>query len=253
MMPSAADDTFTRWMAVLESRHLAELDRRAVARALRALSSTYVERRDRLAEGAALDGAGKRAAFALYYGPRHFQLVQGIVRALPGALAPMRTLLDLGCGTGVAGTAWATACAPPPAAVTGLDVHPWAIGEAAATYRHFGLTHDVGRVPAARARFTKRDAVVAAFVINELDDAARAQLLPRLLDAHRAGTRVLVVEPLARRATPWWRAWSEAVTAAGGRDDEWRLDVEPPHLVQQLGLAAGLDTTTLAARTLFLA
>lgn len=252
MTTPAADDLFLRWMTALESRHLAELDRRAVARALRALSSTYVERRDRLAAGAALDGAGKRAAFALYYGPRHFQLLQGIVRALPGALAPMRTLLDLGCGTGVAGAAWGTACAAPAPLVTGLDVHPWATGEAAFTYRHFGLAHDVGRVPAARARLARLDGVVAAFVVNELDDAARATLLPRLIDAHRTGTRVLVVEPLARRATPWWRTWSQAVTAAGGRDDEWRLDVGPPPLVQQLGLAAGLDTTALAARTLYL-
>ena len=49
---------------------------------LRALSATYVERRDRLREGAALAGAGKRAAFALFYGPLHYLLVRDIVRSL---------------------------------------------------------------------------------------------------------------------------------------------------------------------------
>jgi hypothetical protein len=52
-------------MADLEARHLADLEFREVSKALRALSSTYVERRDRLAAGAALGTAGKRAAFAL--------------------------------------------------------------------------------------------------------------------------------------------------------------------------------------------
>lgn len=57
----------------LEQRHLADLRFSDVTRALRALSSAYVERRETaLAGGAALDGAGKRAAFALYYGPIHF-------------------------------------------------------------------------------------------------------------------------------------------------------------------------------------
>ena len=35
-----------------------------------------------MAGGAAFDGAGKRAAFALYYGPMHFLLVREIVRGL---------------------------------------------------------------------------------------------------------------------------------------------------------------------------
>ena len=50
----------------LEARHLSELTFAEVRRGLQALSSLYVERRERLADGAALDGAGKRAAFALY-------------------------------------------------------------------------------------------------------------------------------------------------------------------------------------------
>src|SRR5215471_11041261 len=94
------------WLAALEARHLADLTFPEVSRSLRALSATYVERRDRLREGAALAGAGKRAAFALFYGPIHYLLIERIVRQLPGATVGAAQLVDLGCGTGAAGAAW---------------------------------------------------------------------------------------------------------------------------------------------------
>src|SRR5580693_6955912 len=96
------DERFDRWVGGLEARHLANLTFPEVSRALRALSSAYVERRHRLLEGAALAGAGKRAAFALFYGPLHYLLLREIVRVLPGATASAATLIDLGCGTGAA-------------------------------------------------------------------------------------------------------------------------------------------------------
>ena len=128
---NAHDDAFARWLAALEATHFAQLTFPEVSRALRALSSTYVERREKLAEGAALSGAGKRAAFALFYGPLHYLLVTHIVQALPEATENIPSLLDLGCGTGASGAAWAAACAKRPR-VTGIDRHPWALGEAAA-------------------------------------------------------------------------------------------------------------------------
>jgi len=88
------------WLAALEARHLADLTFSEVSRSLRALSATYVERRDRLREGAALSGAGKRAAFALFYGPIHYLLIERIVQQVPGATAGAAQLIDLGCGTG---------------------------------------------------------------------------------------------------------------------------------------------------------
>ena len=238
-------------MDELEARHLADLRFADVSRALRALSSTYVERRERLQSRGSLDSAGKRAAFALYYGPRHLQLVRGIVEALPGASEPCRTLLDLGCGTGVAGAAWASAITPAPA-VTGLDVHPWALSEAIATYRAFGLPGEVGRVPAGRARFERVDAAIASYVVNELDPPEREALRTRLIEAASRGTRVLVIEPLALRFSPWWPDWAAAFTEAGGRADEWRLAVTVPPLVRKLGEAAGLDAGELTGRSLWL-
>src|SRR5687768_1764006 len=99
--------SFDNWIHDRETRHLADLQFNEVSRALRALSSAYVERRHRLKEGAALSGAGKRAAFALFYGPLHFLIVREIVSAVGAAGRPIRSLHDLGCGTGAAGAAWA--------------------------------------------------------------------------------------------------------------------------------------------------
>src|SRR5258705_13345912 len=123
-------------MRALEARHLAELQFAEVSRALRALSSAYVERRTRLREGVALSGAGKRAAFALFYGPLHFLIVQHIVRALGAdeiGLKPDTTIVDLGCGTGAAGAAWGAESSRT-THVIGIDLHPWATAEAAETY-----------------------------------------------------------------------------------------------------------------------
>src|ERR1700710_648880 len=80
-----SDDAVSRWIAALEAKHFAELTFPEVSRALRALSSTYVERRKKLAQGAALSGSGKRAAFALFYGPLHHLLIAHIASQLPGA------------------------------------------------------------------------------------------------------------------------------------------------------------------------
>ena len=86
-------------MEALEARHLAELRFAEVTRALRALSSAYVERRHTGAARGALDSAGKRAAFAMYYGPLHILLIQHIVGAL-GISPEPGVVVDLGCGNG---------------------------------------------------------------------------------------------------------------------------------------------------------
>src|SRR6266571_3072365 len=119
------DSRFDRWLAALEARHLADLTFPEVSRALRALSSAYVERRGRLATGAALDGAGKRAAFALFYGPLHFITVREAVKALGAHRPPPARILDLGCGTGAAGAAWAVSAGGTPF-VEGVDQSAWA-------------------------------------------------------------------------------------------------------------------------------
>lgn len=248
----AATASFERWMGALETRHLADLRFAEVARALRALSSDYVERRATLAAGTALGGAGKRAAFALFYGPLHFLTVSRILEAV--VPPDVERVVDLGCGTGAAGSAWALACQPDRRpALLGLDRHPWAVAETAWTYRTLGLQGRALRKDIVRGALPGQGSgVVAAYTINEIDDGLRRQLLSHLLDTAARGTRMLVVEPISGRVTPWWREWSGAVERAGGRADQWRFEADLPELVARLDRAAGLDHRELTAKSLLL-
>jgi hypothetical protein len=269
------------WLQALEARHLADLTFSEVSRALRALSSAYVERRARLSSGAALSGAGKRAAFALFYGPLHYLLVQHIVTALGAARDRTSTLVDLGCGTGAAGAACAASLAVPPPLV-GVDRHPWVLAEAAWTYALFGLkartlqgdiagiewpgsprrksvapglTRLAGRtpgIPGALKEGTTTAMFVAAFTLNELADAERDAVMQRLLARSRGGDSVLVVEPLAGSVAPWWNRWRDVFERAGGRGDEWRVRARLPAIVAKLDRAAGLDHRELTGRSLWL-
>jgi len=240
------------WVAALEAKHLADLTFAEVSRSLRALSSTYVAHRQKLAEGAALSGRGKRAAFALFYGPLHYLIVAHIVRELWHATPRVSTLIDLGCGTGAAGAAWATAVTSAPR-IIGIDIHPWAIREASETYRAFGLRAAVRQGDIAATRLpTDRAALVAAFTFNEMPDAAREIMLPKLLERRIRGDRILIVEPLAGGVARWWNRWRTAVERAGGRGDEWRFRAELPAIVAKLDRAAALDHRELTARSLFL-
>ena len=206
-----------------------------------------------MAEGAALSGAGKRAAFALFYGPLHYLLVREIVRALPEATVGSPTLVDLGCGTGASGAAWAHACSRRPQ-VVGIDRHRWVLGEAARTYRAFGLTARTRQDDVVSARLPKPPVLMlAAFTLNELHDAPREALLQRLVERASRGDHVLIVEPLARLVARWWSKWRDIFAKAGGRGDEWRVRVELPAIVAKLDRAAGLDHRELTGRSLWLA
>jgi hypothetical protein len=246
-------DPFPAHYAALEARHLSALRFAEVRRALQALSSLYVERRERMAQGGVFEGAGKRAAFALYYGPLHFLLVREIARALGPTLGPARRILDLGCGTGTAGAAWAMEQTPR-ATVEGIDASGWAVAEARWTLRQLGLRGEIHRHDAAGGAWPEGPAgILAAFTVNELAEPARTRLLSRLLGAARAGSSVLVVEPIARRMSPWWPEWSAAFRAAGGREDEWRFRPALPPSLALLAKAAGLDARELTGRSLAIA
>ena len=249
---SSQNDPFTGWLAALEKRHLANFRVAEVTRALRALSSAYVQRRQRLAAGAALDSAGKRAAFALFYGPLHLLTIAHIIESI-GAQSPTPTdIVDLGCGTGVAGAAWAL-CAGGTPRISGLDRHPWAVEESRWTYQQFGLRgqvriSDLRRPPA----LGPRAAAVAAYTMNELAVERRQMLESHLLAAAGRGTRVLVVEPIARGVAPWWDETAARVKALGGRADEWRFPAVLPPLIGLLDKSAGLHHQELTARSLYL-
>lgn len=241
---------FLAWLAALERRHLADLRIPEVTRALRALSSAYVERRHKVSAGSTLDSAGKRAAFALFYGPLHFLAVAHAVRELGADSPAPASILDVGCGTGAAGSAWALAGGTP--SITGVDRHPWAVGEARRTYRDFGLNGHARVGDLNRAPVSGYKAVIAAYVLNELPDQPRRRLEDTLLDAAQRGTRVLIVEPIASRITPWWNDAAARLAAGGVRTDEWRVPVELPPMLRLFDKAAGLDHREITFKTMYL-
>ena len=250
------DERFRGWMLALEARHLADLRVPEVTKALRALSSAYVERRRHPAVHAggrhvlgALDSAGKRAAFALFYAPLHFIAVHEVVRTRSGA-APPKTIIDLGCGTGAAGAAWALASHADPA-VVGIDRHPWAVEEAQWTYQALGVRGRARQGDVTRLSRPRRgESIVAAYVLNELPDEARARLEDRLLETAAHGGRVLVIEPIARAIAPWWDELATRFSLVGGRSEEWRLAIDLPPLLEKFDRAAGLNHRELTFRSL---
>lgn len=215
-----------------------------------------MERRGKLGSGAALDGAGKRAAFALYYGPLHLLAVRAIAQAIGATRLAQRPLVDLGCGTLAAGAGWALAVreAGNPVELLGVEKNGWAAGEARFTLSGLGLAGRIVREDVVRFELPPRaGAVLAAFTVNELDDAGRETVLRRLLEAAARGAHVMIVEPLAKRHLAWWPEWEKAFAGRGGRADEWRFEVSLPEKLRLLDKAAGLDHRRLGARSLYLA
>ncbi|MBI5510079.1 MAG: class I SAM-dependent methyltransferase [Deltaproteobacteria bacterium] len=241
------------WLAALFERHRASLTFQEVRRGVQALSRSYVELRDRRRAPKALDGAGKRAAFACFFTPLHFLLVRELLVQL--APAAVERVVDLGCGCMGAGLAWATASTTAQTEVHGVDRNRWALDEAARNLSWFGrrgraVLGDLCSFPSPAGA----TGVVVAFAANELDDDGRQRLLQRLLSGVAAGASVLVVEPIARSLTArWWPGWEAAFVGAGGRTDLWRLPVELPPRLRELDRAAGLDHRELTARTLYVA
>jgi len=159
-------------------------------------------------------------------------------------------LLDLGCGTGVAGAAWASALSPTPR-VSGVDRNPWAATEARWTYGVFGLEGSAKAVDINTFKAPDRTAIVAAFILNELPDEARERWRESMLRAAERGAPVLIVEPIAKKLSPWWDEWAEAFTAVGGRSDEWRFSVVLPERLALMDKAAGLNHRELTGRSLW--
>ncbi len=257
----------SRWVAETSARFVPPLTFREVRRGVQVLSSLFVERRGegRLA-ARAVDGAAKRAALASYYAPLH------LLAALPPAFALARACLDaegagevrsrrihdLGCGTGAVGLAMALAfehrsgVAPP---IHALDQSGWALGEARATARAFGLAHRGrrGTLPGALPRADRGDLLVLGYVVNELDTAARDRLLEGLADRLERGAGLLLIEPLARGIAPWWNDVARALAPLGARTLESRRVIERPEWIARLDESAGLDHRELGARALICA
>ncbi|HEY7699921.1 MAG TPA: hypothetical protein VIE88_15970, partial [Vicinamibacteria bacterium] len=137
--------------------------------------------------------------------------------------------------------------------VIGFEKSSWAGDEARWLLSRLGLHGRIHRKSLLEAPPAGRgDGIAAAFTVNELDTGGRAKLLERLLAAGKNGAAVLVVEPLAKRASPWWPDWQERFLEASGRADEWRFASELPPSLALLDRASGLDHRELTGRSLYL-
>jgi hypothetical protein len=248
------------WIRSVITRHTTTLSRPEFLKAVRALSARYVESRAALASKAPLDSAGKRAAFAAFYAPLHYLTVSAIIQTLRPP-PTIERIVDLGCGTGVAGLAWA-ATTGTRAAIVGVDRSSWALDELRWNCREMGYrcraeraaleavlereVRDAGRTSRGRV------GLIAAWSINELRPTERATALDALVRLTERGAVVLVVEPLALSAVPWWQTWQTAIAGAGGRADEWRLPLDLPSELAELDQAAGFRREALTARTYWL-
>ena len=94
------------------------------------------------------------------------------------------------------------------------------------------------------------DSVIAAYVLNELPDAARIRLEDRLRDTAARGGRVLIIEPIARAIVPWWDDLAAPCAGGRGRSDEWRVPLDLPPLLDKFDRAAGLNHRELTFRSL---
>jgi len=250
---------FDAWLADAVLRHSRELEFREIRKGVQAVSHLYVERRDGVDLGArALEGRGKRAALATFFGPLHFLTVHHLLLEVgPARLGAVRRVLDLGCGSGAAGAAAAAtlatigAVAEPPS-VVGLDRSGYVLAEARHTYAHFGLAAQTlrGQLPSAIVKAGAGDLLVFGWSVNELAERARRELWETLVPALAEGARLLLLEPLAGPASPWWRAWADRLSPLGVGEPRHKVQLALPDWIARLDKAAGLDHRTLGARVL---
>jgi hypothetical protein len=248
------------WLDALDARHTRDMRRQDLLKAIRALSARYVERRSEIGRRSPIDSPGKRAAFAVFFAPLHFLIAREIVRALGDRATSVDQLVDLGCGTGVVSAAWSLE-RDRVQSILGIDRDRWSLSEADWNWRRMNVR---GRVrqgdlvrlaihfarPASAGDVSR--ALVAGWSVNELTADARAELLSALMRLSATGTAVLLIEPIARRAVPWWPEWVSAFARAGGRADEWRFDVALPDRLAEFSEAAGFRREALTARSLWL-
>lgn len=249
------------WLRAVIDRHTSAFTRPEFLKAVRALSSRYVENRASLQSRSPLDSAGKRAAFAGFYAPLHYLTTRAIVDAMPGR-PELSRIVDLGCGTGVASVAWAQTM-PAPASITGVDLSVWALEEMRWNCQRLGLPCRTQRsslvscvereVADSRRSSMLGTGLVCGWSVNEVSPGERSRVLDALLAAHERGACVLVIEPIASSAAPWWDSWSAPVEVAGGRADVWRFPADLPDTLAELDRAAGFRRDVLTARSFWLA
>jgi hypothetical protein len=246
-------DPATAWIDALIERHTQSMTRPQFLKAIRALSARYVEHRAALSDRSPLDSAGKRAAFAAFYTPLHFLTTRAVLRQL-GASTAIEAIVDYGAGTGAAGAAWALERMPRPR-IHAIDHNTWALTETRWNWNALGLRGRTERgdlvdaLSPSTGRARRTTGAVFGWSLNELGPDARAAALEGVLTLAAQHVPVLIIEPIAVSAVPWWTDWTRRVATAGGRADEWKLEPALPAALAELDEAAGFRREHLSART----
>jgi SAM-dependent methyltransferase len=245
------EQRFQAWIATSAAREALSFPE--VRRGVQALSARYVEGRGRdgIAAGA-LAGAGLRVAFASFYAPLHFLVASAVAAALPSAWRDgAERVIDLGAGTGAVGAALALACGA--RRVLALDRSAWALAEARRTFTSLGVTGRTRRaeLPAGSPPARPGDLVCAGWMLNECRPELRARIVTQLARALDAGARVIVLEPLARGAAPWWDELAAALSRRGFASELHKYSIERPDWIERLDQASGLDHREIGARVLW--
>jgi hypothetical protein len=231
---------------------VAPLSLRDVRKGVQSVSAVYVEGRARGALAArAAGGPARRAALATYFAPLHFLSALHAAREQAATLAGVDEILDLGCGTGAAGAAAAVALGGG-ARVLGLDRSGWALREARFTYAAFGLRARTrrARLPRALPALGPRRLAVLGWMANELEAGEREALVEALERGIGRGARILWLEPLSGRVSPWWDDVAARLRPLGVAGAQSRTAPRRPDWVARLDAASGLDHREIGARVL---
>ncbi len=251
-LSGAVRAAFDAWVESAAARFGASLEFREIRKGVQALSSLYVQRREGADLSArAIEGQGTRAALVTYYAPLHFLAAWHALAELgPERLGSVSRVWDLGCGSGATGAAVALAVGADE--VIGVDRSGFALGEARRTYAAFGLLGRTrrGRIPAAAPTPKPSELWVLGWAVNELEESNRRALFQTLTGALEAGVALVLLEPLAGSAVPWWRPWALALDDRGVWEGTLKRSLARPEWIARLDKASGLDHRVIGARIL---
>lgn len=244
------EKTFQEWLNANEAFYGQNLTFPEIRRALQALSTRYVQKRDKV-HGHDKMGLGHQAAFCLFYGALHGLIVAETL----GKLTPVLQLpsgakiLDLGCGNGICGAVWAR-LTPNPGPVHGIERQKWAVTATRQTYRQMGLKGLATTGCFLKSKWPKADAILAAWALNELNTSEREKVRSRMLLHQNQGGYLFVLEPISRAISPWWEKWGQPLLDQGANRGELKLNLSLPPLLAKLDKAAGMNHRQVKVRYL---